>query len=108
MAGARRFAALTAAAGRGFGANSGAHGGVIVVAYADAERTASLAPAALVDVAARTGARGGLLDTADKNGPSPRTLIPHVALVPWGALVPHERPVLAPPGQLTADERSFL
>src|ERR1700674_2286493 len=40
IASAARIAALTAAARRGFGADSGAHGGVLVVAYADAERTA--------------------------------------------------------------------
>jgi uncharacterized protein (UPF0264 family) len=108
IASATRIAALTAAARRGFGADSGAHRGVIVVAYADAERTASLAPAALVDVAARTGARGVLLDTADKNGPGLRTLVAHGALVAWVAQAHEKGLLVALAGKLTAEDLPFV
>ena len=105
---AARIAALTAAARRGFGGDSGVYGGVIVVAYADAERTASLTPAALVDVAAHTGARGVLLDTADKNGPGLRTLVAHGALVAWVAQAHEKGLLVALAGKLTAEDLPFV
>src|SRR6267142_372511 len=85
IAGAGRVAALTAAAVRGVKAGSDGNGGVVAVAYADADRAASLAPAALVEVAARAGAEGVLLDTADKDGPGLRGLVAPGALAAWVA-----------------------
>src|SRR6185295_14546116 len=65
IARAERVAALTTAAVRGARAVSGdGSGGLVSVAYADADRAASLAPADLVEIAARAGAKGVLLDTA--------------------------------------------
>ncbi len=108
IASAARIAALAAAAQRGVRAGRAGHGGVVLVAYADAERTAGLRPAALVDVAARTGARGVLLDTADKSGPGLRALISPDALAAWVALA-HERGLLvALAGKLAADDLPFV
>jgi uncharacterized protein (UPF0264 family) len=76
-----RAAALVAAAVRGAKTGSGDRaGGVVAVAYADADRVASLAPADLINVAARAGADGLLIDTADKRGPGLLRLVAPDAL----------------------------
>src|SRR5712691_6312033 len=82
---AERVATLTTAAVRGARALAPRNGGVVAVAYADADGAASLAPADLVEIAARTGAEGLLLDTADKAGPGLRGLIAPVELAAWVA-----------------------
>src|SRR5216683_2354210 len=80
-----RAATLTTAAVRGASAVSDGNGGVVAVAYADADRAASLAPTDLVKIAARAGARGLLLDTADKVGPGLRGLIAPGEIAAWVA-----------------------
>jgi (5-formylfuran-3-yl)methyl phosphate synthase len=106
IASAGRVAALTAAAVRGARAGSG--GGVVAVAYADADRAASLAPAALVEVAARAGAEGVLLDTADKGGPGLRGLVAPGALVAWVAEAHQTGLLVALAGKLTTDDLPFV
>jgi uncharacterized protein (UPF0264 family) len=105
---AARIAALTAAAQRGVEAGSAGQGGVIIVAYADADRTASLAPAVLVEVAARTGARGVLLDTADKRGPGLCGLVAPDALAAWVADAHEMGLLVALAGKLTADDLPWV
>src|SRR5436190_842748 len=58
IASAGRVATLTTAAVRGAKAVTNGNGGVVAVAYADADRAASLAPADLVEIAARGGREG--------------------------------------------------
>jgi len=108
IAGAGRVAALTAAAVRGVKAGSDGNGGVVAVAYADADRAASLAPAALVEVAARAGAEGVLLDTADKDGPGLRGLVAPGALAAWVAEAHQTGLLVALAGKLTADDLPFV
>jgi len=105
---AGRIAALTAAAVRGARAGSDRNGGVVAVAYADADRAASLAPAALVEVAARAAAAGLLLDTVDKCGPGLRGLIAPDALAAWVAEAHEAGLLVALAGKLTADDLPFV
>jgi (5-formylfuran-3-yl)methyl phosphate synthase len=105
---ARRVAALTVAAVRGARAGSGGSSGVVAVAYADVDRATSLAPAALVEVAARSGVDGLLLDTADKDGPGLRELVPRGALAAWVAMVHETGLFVALAGKLTAADLSFV
>jgi uncharacterized protein (UPF0264 family) len=108
IAGARRVAALTAAAVRGARAGSDGKSSVVAVAYADADRGASLAPAALVEVTARAGAEGVLLDTADKSGPGLRGLVAPGALAAWVAEAHQAGLLVALAGKLTADDLPFV
>jgi len=105
---AGRAAALIAAAVRGARAGSDGKGGVVAVAYADAERGASLAPVALVEVAARAGATGVLLDTADKGGPGLRGLVEAGALAAWVAETHQTGLLVALAGKLTVDDLPFV
>jgi len=108
IASAERVTALIAAAVRGARAGSDGSGGVVAVAYADAERGASLPPAALVEVAARAGAEGVLLDTADKGGPGLRGLVEAGALAAWVAEAHQTGLLVALAGKLTADDLPFV
>lgn len=93
-------AAVRAAAAHG--------GGVIAVAYADADRAASLGPAVFPEIAAHTGATGVLLDTADKQGPGLRALLPAPALAAWVARAHDARLLVALAGRLQADDLAFV
>ena len=108
IASAGRVAALLAAAVGGARAGSDGNGGVVAVAYADADRAASLAPAALVDVAAHAGAEGLLLDTADKGGPGLLGLVAPGALAAWVAETHETGLLVALAGKLTADDLPFV
>ena len=105
---AARVATLTAGAVRGARAAGHATCGVVAVAYADADRSANLAPAAIVEVAAGAGAAGVLLDTADKDGPGLRALLPACALAAWVAAAHDTGLLVALAGRLTADDLSFV
>jgi uncharacterized protein (UPF0264 family) len=100
-----RVAALLTAAVRG--AQVRGRGGVVAVAYADADRAANLSPAALPDVAARVGAVGVLLDTADKSGPGLRTLISARALSDWVARAHQAGLLVALAGKLSAEDLAY-
>ena len=108
IASAGRVATLTTAAVRGAKAVTNGNGGVVAVAYADADRAASLAPADLVEIAARTGAQGVLLDTADKIGPGLRGLIAPRELAAWVAEAHDAGLFVALAGRLTADDFPFV
>jgi len=108
IASADRVATLTTAAVRGARAATDGNGGVVAVAYADADRAASLAPADLVEIAARAGAQGLLLDTADKDGPGLRGLIAPGELAAWVAEGHDAGLFIALAGQLTADDLPFV
>lgn len=108
IASAERVATLTTAAVRGARAVSQGNGGVVAVAYADADRAASLAPADLVEIAARAGAQGLLLDTADKAGPGLRGLIAPGELAAWVADAHDAGLFVALAGKLTADDLPFV
>ena len=108
IASAGRVAALTAAAVRGARAGSDGNGGVVAVAYADADRAVSVTPAALVEAAARAGAEGVLLDTADKTGPGLRGLVAPGALAAWVAEAHQTGLLVALAGKLTADDLPFV
>jgi uncharacterized protein (UPF0264 family) len=108
IADATRAGALIAAAVRGAGRKDAGTGGVVAVAYADADRAGSPAPAALVHEAARAGAEGVLLDTADKDGPGLRNLIAPAALAAWVAEAHRAGLFVALAGKLTADDLSFV
>jgi uncharacterized protein (UPF0264 family) len=95
-----RVAALVAAAGDG----AGAHAGVIATAYADAGLVGSLDPFAIVDAAATAGAAGVLLDTAVKQGPGLRELMPLPLLRSWVTIAREARLLVAVAGKLTADD----
>jgi uncharacterized protein (UPF0264 family)/aspartokinase-like uncharacterized kinase len=100
-----RVNALLAAAQRG--ALRGG-GGVVAVAYADADRAGSLAPARLLDAAADATARGVLLDTACKSGPGLRGLTSDQALASWVSRAHQQGLVVALAGKLTADDLTFV
>ena len=100
---AGRVSALTEAAVRG----AAGHGGVVVVAYADAVCAASLATGALVAVAARAGATGLLIDTAEKDGAGLRALVART-LAAWVADAQEAGLMVALAGQLTADDLRFV
>ena len=108
IASAGRVAALTAAAVRGARAGGDGKGGVVAVAYADADPAASLTPAALMEVTARAGAEGVLLDTADKSGPGLRGLLAPSALAAWVAEAHKSGLLVALAGKLTADDLPFV
>ena len=101
---AGRVSALTAAAVRGAKAGNG---GVVAVAYADADRAASLAPGALVAAAARAGAAGLLIDTAEKSGAGLRALVARRVLAAWVSEAQAAGLIVALAGQLTADDLPF-
>ena len=117
IASAARVESLIAAAVRGAGVAGTPHratvrlkpdttdeGGVIAVAYADAERVASVSLFEVLDAAARGGARGVLVDTADKHGPGLRHLVAPDVLGAWIANA-HEHGLLAAvAGKLVADD----
>jgi uncharacterized protein (UPF0264 family) len=103
-----RVAALIGAAVRGAKAESDGTGGVVAVAYADANRASSLAASALVSVAAFAGAKGLLLDTIDKNGPGLRELVEPATLAAWVAAAHEAGLLVALAGRLTADDLSFV
>ena len=104
---AERAVVLATAAVRGVRAGSDGNGGVVVVAYADADRVASLAPAVLVNVAVRAGAAGVLLDTADKRGPGLRALVKPARLAAWVAEAHASGMLVALAGKLSADDLPF-
>ena len=108
MTSASRVEALIRAAVRGARAGSDGNGGVVAVAYADADRAASLAAGALVDVAARAGATGVLLDTADKAGPGLRGLLSPTALAAWVSAAREAGLLVALAGRLTAEDLAFV
>ena len=103
-----RVAELIAAAVRGARGEGGRKGGVVAVAYADANRDTNLAPAALVEVAARAGADAVLLDTANKSGPGLRGLVRPGALAEWVAQARGSGLLVALAGKLTDDDLSFV
>jgi uncharacterized protein (UPF0264 family) len=108
IASPERVAALTAAAVRGAKAGSDGTGGVVAVAYADADSATSLAPSGLIDVAALAGAAGLLLDTADKSGPGLRSILTPRALAAWVAAAHDAGLVVALAGKLTAEDLPFV
>ena len=101
---ADRVASLAGAAVRGAGAGSRGQGGVVAVAYADADRAASLPLACLIEVVSRAGVTGVLLDTADKNGPGLLALIAPDALAAWVAGAHGRGLLVALAGKLTPDD----
>ena len=106
---ASRVEVLIRAAVRGAGAGPpGANGGVVAVAYADADRAGSVPASVLVDVAARAGASGVLLDTADKAGPGLRLLISPTVLAGWVSGAREAGLLVALAGKLTADDLAFV
>lgn len=105
VADAARVSALLTAAVRATRAHGGA---VVAVAYADADRAASLPPAALPDLAARAGATGVLLDTADKQGPGLRALVPAPSLADWTARAHDARLLVALAGKLRAGDLGYV
>lgn len=108
MTSASRVEGLIAAAVRGARTGSGGTGGVVAVAYADADRVASLAAGVLIDAAARAGATGVLLDTADKSGPGLRGLMAPAALARWVGAAHDAGLLVALAGRLTADDLAFV
>jgi uncharacterized protein (UPF0264 family) len=105
---ASRVERLIMAAVRGARTGSDDTGGVVAVAYADADRVASLAADVLVDVAARGGATGILLDTADKSGPGLRQLRTPSALARWVAEAHEAGLLVALAGKLTAEDLAVV
>ena len=111
-----RVESLLAAAVRGARAAAAARpepddsreGGVIAVAYADADRAATIGFSDLIPLAARAGATGVLLDTADKRGPGLRQLVSPDALAAWIAHAHQEGLVVAVAGKLTAADLPFV
>jgi len=85
----------------------GSAGGIVAVAYADADRALGLAPFALVAEAARAGAEGLLLDTADKSGPGLRRLMTPEALTAFVSSVREAGLFVALAGQLAREDLSF-
>lgn len=108
MTSASRVEGLIRAAVRGARTGRGGTGGVVAVAYADADRVVSLGAGVLVDVAARAGATGVLLDTADKSGPGLRGLMPPAALARWVGAAHAAGLLVALAGQLTAGDLVFV
>lgn len=74
---------LLAAAVRGVAAVDCRHHGVVAVAYVDGGVVASVTPCELTPAAVKAGAIGVLLDTANKQGPGLRDLLPPLALASW-------------------------
>jgi (5-formylfuran-3-yl)methyl phosphate synthase len=105
---ASRVEGLIGAAVRGARIGSDGTGGVVAVAYADADRVASLAAVALVAVAARAGATGVLLDTAEKSGPGLRGLMASEALGRWVGAAHDAGLLVALAGRLTADDLAYV
>jgi uncharacterized protein (UPF0264 family) len=101
-----RVSALLAAAVSGARARS--DGGVVAVAYADADRVGSLAPPGFAEVAARAGAVGVLLDTADKDGPGLRMLISLQALAEWVERAHDAGLLVALAGKLAAEDLAYV
>jgi uncharacterized protein (UPF0264 family) len=104
----RRVEALTAAAVRGARAGAAGTGGVVAVAYADADRASSLPSVRFAVLAARAGASGLLLDTADKAGPGLRGLISPVALAEWVGEAHDAGLLVALAGKLGPDDLKFV
>lgn len=108
MTSASRVEGLIRAAVRGARTGSDGTGGVVAVAYADADRVASLGAGVLFDVAARAGATGVLLDTADKAGPGLRGIMAPAALARWVGAAHDAGLLVALAGQLTAGDLAFV
>jgi uncharacterized protein (UPF0264 family) len=104
----QRIGALTAAAVRGARAAGDGSGGVVAVAYADAERVGGLTAGAFVEIAAHAGAIGLLLDTADKAGPGLRGLVSPAALRTWVSEAHDAGLLVALAGKLGADDLAFV
>ena len=83
-------------------------GGVVAVAYADADRATTVTPRTLIDVAASAGATGVLLDTIDKTGPGLRALLSPVALAAWVNEAHEAGLLVALAGKLRADDVSCV
>ena len=105
---AARVSALIASAVHGVGDARNGAGGVVAVAYADAERASSLAPVALLQVAARAGAQGVLLDTADKSGPGLRHLVTPTVLGGWVTEAHKAGLIVALAGKLTEEDLAII
>jgi uncharacterized protein (UPF0264 family) len=90
------------------GARVRSHGGVVAVAYADADRAASLSLPGFAEVAARAGAVGVLLDTVDKDGPGLRALIPPQALAGWVERAHDAGLLVALAGKLAAEDLAYV
>jgi (5-formylfuran-3-yl)methyl phosphate synthase len=109
---AERVESLIAAAVRGGSAaatvrlkpDTTYEGGVVAVAYADAERVGSVSLFDLLEAAARGGAQGVLIDTADKRGPGLRRLVAPDVLGAWIATAHEYGLLVAVAGKLTADD----
>jgi uncharacterized protein (UPF0264 family) len=81
---------------------------LIAVAYADAGRVGSVDPFGLVEAAARAGARGVLVDTARKDRPGLRDLMPGGSLRAWIATARASGLLAAVAGKLTEDDVCFV
>jgi uncharacterized protein (UPF0264 family) len=103
-----RVQALIRAAVVGARKGSDGTGGVVAVAYADADRVSGLDASAFIDAAARAGATGVLLDTADKDGPGLRGLIAPAALATWVTAAHDAGLLVALAGKLSADDLAFV
>jgi uncharacterized protein (UPF0264 family) len=79
-------------------------GGVVAVAYADAEAVGSVSLSRLLERAARAGATGVLLDTADKRGPGLRQLVAPDVLRTWIANAQEYGLLVAVAGKLSAED----
>ena len=94
-----RAKSLLASAARGAGADR-----VIAVAYADYQQVDSLSPFDILDVASDLGVAGILIDTADKQGPRLRNLIPATALTQWVATVRRTGMLAALAGKVAVED----
>jgi (5-formylfuran-3-yl)methyl phosphate synthase len=94
-----RARALLASAARGAGAER-----VIAVAYADYRRAGSLSPLDVLSVADAVHVAGVLLDTADKQGPRLRHLVPAAALGEWVVAVRRVGLLAALAGRLVSED----
>jgi hypothetical protein len=101
-----RIASLIEAAVRGASVVA-SEGGVIAVAYADAEPSVSVPPAALIQLSMRAGAAGILLDTANKGGPGLRGLMPERALAMWVSEAHQAGLLVALAGKLAVEDLAF-
>jgi (5-formylfuran-3-yl)methyl phosphate synthase len=100
-----QVAALTARAV--FGAGVVPDGGVIAVAYADANGAPGSGGERILDAAADAGAVGILIDTSDKDGPGLRGLVAPAALTAWVARAHRAGLIAAVAGKLTKDDLLF-
>jgi uncharacterized protein (UPF0264 family) len=96
-----RAEALLSAAVSGFASSCG---GVVAVAYADADPSAALSPGAIVSAAARARARCVLIDTLHKSGPGLLGVMSPSELDRWIATAHDAGLWAAVAGKLTAAE----